>query len=104
MAAFENNTGWMEFTDGGAYDFIKSLGWEVGIEFNNPDSKDEWDYERLVLRTAEKSKELNLDWDFVVIQGYPDDVFPEERGPNDPPTFSSVLNKVFDFYNASDSS
>ena len=48
-----------------------------------------------------------MKWDFVVVHsdegggqghGYPYDVFPEERGPNDPPTFSSVLNKVHEFY------
>jgi hypothetical protein len=94
--------------DSGAFDFIKSLGWQVGIEHNNPYAEDAWEYEKLVLRTAAKSLELNLRWDFAVVHtdeaggkghAYPYDVAPENRGPDDPPTFASVLNKVFDFYN-----
>lgn len=105
---FENAPGWHALADSGAFDLIKSLGWQVGIEHNNPYAHDAWEYEKVVLRTAEKSQELNLHWDFAVVHtdeaggkghGYPYDVAPEDRGPDEPPTFTSVLNKVFDFYN-----
>ncbi|MBI5464887.1 MAG: T9SS type A sorting domain-containing protein, partial [Ignavibacteriales bacterium] len=105
---FENAQGWYELADSGAFKLIKSLGWKVGLEHNNPYADDEWEYEKVVLRTAEKSRELNLHWDFAVLHSdeaggnghaYPFNVAPEDRGPNDPPTFASVLNKVFDFYN-----
>ncbi len=104
---FENAEGWHELADSEAFALIKSFGWKAGLEFNNPYADNEWEYEQVVLRTAEKSRELNLDWDFVVVHsdeaggnghGYPYDVVPENRGPNDPPTFASAFNKVFDFY------
>jgi hypothetical protein len=105
---FENVQGWHELADSGAFNLIKSLGWKAGLEHNNPYADDEWEYEKVVLRTAEKSRELKLHWNFVVLHSdeaggnghaYPYEVAPEDRGPNDPPTFASVLNKLFDFYN-----
>ena len=107
---FENAPGWSQLEGAmGAVEFVHGFNWKIGLEFNNPFAKSEWEYENLVLRTAEKSQELGLHWDFVVLHtdeaggadsafAYPFDVSPEDRGPNDPPTFSSVLNKVFDFY------
>ncbi|MGQ0829089.1 MAG: T9SS type A sorting domain-containing protein [Bacteroidota bacterium] len=79
----------------------------MGIEHNNPYALDEWHYEKVVLRTAEKLLELNLQCDFSVIHtdaaagngdAYPYYVAPENIMPADTPTFSSVLNKVFEFY------
>lgn len=105
---FENAQGWSELADSGAFDLIKGFGWKAGLEHNNPFANDEWGYQALVLRTAQKSRELNLNWDFAVLhsdeaggegRGYPFAVVPENRGPNEPPTFSSVLNRLHDFYN-----
>jgi hypothetical protein len=105
---FENAQGWFELADSGAFNLIKSFGWQAGLEHNHPFASNEWEYEALVLRTARKSLELNLNWDFAVLHsdeaggegiGYPFAVVPENRAPNDPPTFSSVLNRLFDFYN-----
>lgn len=105
---FENAQGWHELANAGAFNLIKSFGWKAGLEHNNPYADDEWEFEKVVLRTAEKSRELNLRWDFAVLhsdeaggsgRAYPFDVAPENREPNEPPTFASVLNKIFDFYN-----
>ncbi len=104
---FESAPGWSELSDSGAFDLVQSFGWEVGIEHNHPHANDEWGYERLVLRTAEKLHELDLHGNFAVLhsdaaggQGhsYPYAVAPEYREPHETPTFSSVLNKVFDYY------
>ena len=112
-AAFEHAPGWTELAGSdGALAYIHSLGWKAGLEYNNPCAADEWEYEQLVLRTAEKSQELGLNWDFVVLhtdegggrgQAYPYDVAPEDRGPDEPPTFASVLNEIFNFYHNSTS-
>ncbi|MDZ7296731.1 MAG: T9SS type A sorting domain-containing protein [candidate division KSB1 bacterium] len=105
---FENARGWHELADAGAFAMIRSFGWKAGLEHNHPHAADEWEYEKVVLRTAAKSRALNLHWDFAVLhsdeaggsgRAYPYDVAPENRGPNEPPTFASVLNKLFDFYN-----
>lgn len=104
---FENAQGWIELSDSGAVAHIQSLGWEVGLEHNHPYANDEWEYETLVLRTAEKITELNLNCNFAVLhtdaaggngQAVPYYIAPETIGTNDPPTFSSVLNKLFTFY------
>ncbi|MDZ7291781.1 MAG: T9SS type A sorting domain-containing protein, partial [candidate division KSB1 bacterium] len=105
---FENARGWHELADAGAFAMIRGFGWKAGLEHNHPHAADEWEYEKVVLRTAAKSRALNLHWDFAVLhsdeaggsgRAYPYDVAPENRGPNEPPTFASVLNKLFDFYN-----
>lgn len=104
---FENAQGWAELSDSGAVELIQGFGWEVGLEHNNPYADNEWEYEEIVLRTAAKLLELNLHCDFAVLHSdaaggnghaYPYYVAPEDCEPNDTPTFSSVLNKVFDFY------
>lgn len=104
---FENAQGWQELADSGAFNLVRSFGWKIGLEHNNPFADDEWEYEAVVLRTAQKSRELNLNWDFAVLhsdeaggegRAYPYAVIPENRAPNEPPTFSSVLNKLYDFY------
>lgn len=104
---FENAKGWTELSDSGAVAHVQQLGWEVGLEHNNPYADNEWEYEAVVLRTAEKITELNLHCDFAVIhtdaaagngQAVPYYVAPETIAPNEPPTFSSVLNKLHAFY------
>ncbi len=107
---FEKAQGWFELADSGALRLIKSFGWQAGLEHNHPFATNEWEYQAIVLRTAQKSRELKLNWDFAVLhsdeaggagRGYPYAVVPEHRGPNEPPTFSSVLNKLYYFYNPS---
>ncbi|MCX7878838.1 MAG: T9SS type A sorting domain-containing protein, partial [Ignavibacteria bacterium] len=106
--AFENAEGWIHLSGtNGAVQYIHNKGWSVGLEFNHPFAVDEWAYERRIIRTAQKCIELNLNLDFVVLhtdeaggegRAIPYDVPPENRLPNEAPSFSSVLNKLYDFY------
>lgn len=104
---FENAEGWKVLADSGALRLIQNYGWEIGIEHNHPFARDGWEYEYLVLRTAKKIIELKLNFNFAVMHtdaaggnGYaiPHLVAPEDLLPGQSPTFSNVINKVYDFY------